>query len=443
MSMNSTLTVNSSAATTQVSKTTSKETTKKTDSSFKDEMDKVSTNEKNEVTENAETKAETKVETKETEKTKEPEKTDKAAETKPEAKTEQVSQKEETKDMKAAADNKATEKAENVKNKNEQNNTAQLDMQQMKAQQLNKQQLNAQQLNAQQLNAQQLNAQQLNAQQLNAQQNPFLNEKNKISEVQAKKTETTARTKKKSNQLDSLNPEDELAGQIAETIQNQQVDNNYNADSVKSDENTILNGNVIFNNALSSFDINNTELSNDIQQMISTSNIAQTTSAIKSMSTVGSMKLNSGKNISMTKSDADFFVNLTQNNNGDVSVQNMTAQAAEMTQKGANVKEVKQNVQVSQALLDALSESREKNQPLRIDFDRDVSVILRVSKEGTLAANFIPGDKAVEQYLKNNIETLKTTFNENDLPYSDLTYSNRGGQRQKENQRDRQQQQRQ
>ena len=94
-----------------------------------------------------------------------------------------------------------------------------------------------------------------------------------------------------------------------------------------------------------------------------------------------------------------------------------------------------------QALLDALSESRETNKPLRIDFDQNVSVVLRVNKEGTIAANFIPHDKAVEQYLRNNIETLKNTFNENDIPYSDLNYSNRGSKQQKEQQRNRQQQQ--
>lgn len=50
--------------------------------------------------------------------------------------------------------------------------------------------------------------------------------------------------------------------------------------------------------------------------------------------------------------------------------------------------------------MDKLSESMKTNQPFRIDFDKDVSVIIKVNKDGSLAANFIPGDKAVEQYLK-------------------------------------------
>ena len=66
------------------------------------------------------------------------------------------------------------------------------------------------------------------------------------------------------------------------------------------------------------------------------------------------------------------------------------------------------------------------------------SVILRVDKDGTLAARFIPGDKAVEQYLKSNIESLKASFKEQDLPYSDLSYSNSSKQQNKKR-RDKQQ----
>ena len=128
---------------------------------------------------------------------------------------------------------------------------------------------------------------------------------------------------------------------------------------------------------------------------------------------------------------------MTQKN--DVSVQNITAQAQNMLNQGGDAKEVKQNVQISETLLNAINIAKENNQPLRIDFDQNMSVIMRFGKDGAIAANFIPGDKAVEQYLRNNIESLKNTFRENDLPYSDLSYSNRGGRQQKENRRNREQ----
>ena len=64
------------------------------------------------------------------------------------------------------------------------------------------------------------------------------------------------------------------------------------------------------------------------------------------------------------------------------------------------------------------------NKPFRIDFDKNISVIIKVNKDGSLSANFIPGDKAVEQYLRNNISTLKQRFDEENLAYSELSYSN-------------------
>ena len=71
------------------------------------------------------------------------------------------------------------------------------------------------------------------------------------------------------------------------------------------------------------------------------------------------------------------------------------------------------------------------NQPFRIDFDKDVSVIIKVNKDGSIAANFIPGDKAVEQYLRNNISFLRQRFDEQNLSYSQLSYSNSRQQQQR------------
>ena len=163
----------------------------------------------------------------------------------------------------------------------------------------------------------------------------------------------------------------------------------------------------------------NSMLTSNIQQMIENS-VTVNNSALKNWSfEIGE---GSKSSLKMNESDADFFVNLTKNDN--VNVQSIAAQAQNMVNSGVDVKEVKQNVQVSQTLLNALSEARENNQPLRIDFDQNISVILRVGKDGAVSAQFIPGDKAVEQYLRNNIDALRTSFDEQDLPYSELSYSN-------------------
>lgn len=217
-----------------------------------------------------------------------------------------------------------------------------------------------------------------------------------------------------------------------------------NSEQQKKDENKDdfqnLTGAIDYSK-FAAMDLNNanTMLQNNIMEMVNTTsqisetNGLQSTGSIFAFGGVGDAK----NQISLTQDDAQFFINLTQEN--DVSAQNVTALAQNMITNGADIAEVTKNAKISQTLLNALSNARENNQPLRIDFDQNVSVILRIGQDGALSARFIPGDKAVEQYLRNNIESLKATFNENDLPYSDLSYSNSSKQ-QNEKRRNKQQQ---
>lgn len=259
----------------------------------------------------------------------------------------------------------------------------------------------------------------------------FKDEMDKVSSTEkSKKNEKTS--DKKNDKVDEVSQKDEKTTN---------TENNANQNQDKNDAQSPadqLNGMVDFSNfgSLSVSDANSM-LTNDIAQMLNINNTAVTGLAADMKVTASGMMNLDYSSISMTESDADFFINLTQKN--DVSVQNITAQAQNMLNQGVDAKEVKQNVQISETLLNAINIAKENNQPLRIDFDQNMSVIMRFGKDGTIAANFIPGDKAVEQYLRNNIESLKNTFRENDLPYSDLSYSNRGGKQQKENRRNREQ----
>ena len=251
----------------------------------------------------------------------------------------------------------------------------------------------------------------------------FKDEMDKVSSTEkSKKNEETS--DKKNDKVDDVSQKDEKTTN---------TENNANQNQDKNDAQSQaeqLNGMVDFSNfgSLSVSDANSM-LTNDIAQMLNINNTAVTGLAADMKVTASGMMNLDYSSISMTESDADFFINLTQKN--DVSVQNITAQAQNMLNQGVEAKEVKQNVQISETLLNAINIAKENNQPLRIDFDQNMSVIMRFGKDGAIAANFIPGDKAVEQYLRNNIESLKNTFRENDLPYSDLSYSNRGGKQQK------------
>lgn len=58
-----------------------------------------------------------------------------------------------------------------------------------------------------------------------------------------------------------------------------------------------------------------------------------------------------------------------------------------------------------------------------IDFDNNISVILKVNKEANCQQIFIPGDAAVgKHYLRNNISLLQQSFNDQGLSYEQLSY---------------------
>lgn len=149
-------------------------------------------------------------------------------------------------------------------------------------------------------------------------------------------------------------------------------------------------------------------LSMNIQNLLNTKDL---------MSTVTSATTIDYDVINMSDDDANFFANLVQNT--DMSMKDIATQVAESN----NVQTAK-SVQVSSVLMEKLADSLRTNRPFRIDFDKDVSVIIKVNKDGSLSANFIPGDKAVEQYLRNNISYLRQRFDEENLSYSELNYSN-------------------
>ena len=159
---------------------------------------------------------------------------------------------------------------------------------------------------------------------------------------------------------------------------------------------------------------------NNEGQSILTQNIQNLLNTKDLMNTVNSAVSFDYDVINMSDSDANFFADLVQNT--DMSMKSIASQID--SAMSSNSQNIQQNVKVSSVLMEKLSESMKTNQPFRIDFDKDVSVIIKVNKDGSLAANFIPGDKAVEQYLRNNISSLRQRFDEQNLPYSDLSYSN-------------------
>ena len=144
---------------------------------------------------------------------------------------------------------------------------------------------------------------------------------------------------------------------------------------------------------------------------------------IKSMYNYDSLKI--------SKEDAKFFADLVDNKqfamlqNGDKTSLIKFADEIGPTYK---------TQQTSKVLADLISKAYNEQKPVRIDFDNKVSVILKVDTKGKVSAEFIPGDKAVEMYLRNNISSLKQRFDDQNLPYNDIMYRQGGNGRNRERQ---------
>ncbi|MBO5947737.1 hypothetical protein J6Q66_02745 [bacterium] len=122
--------------------------------------------------------------------------------------------------------------------------------------------------------------------------------------------------------------------------------------------------------------------------------------------------------MTMDRDDAIFFANLTQNIPAQVSINNN-----EITLNVLNeVEEIQKPLNASKTLINIIENCYKTQQSARLDFDNNISVILKIDKAGKVSAEFIPSDKIAEQYLKNNIAFLKQTFDEENLPYTELSY---------------------
>lgn len=109
-------------------------------------------------------------------------------------------------------------------------------------------------------------------------------------------------------------------------------------------------------------------------------------------------------NIVMNEGDVDFFAKLVENGQ------------ANMTE--ATVKSSK----VSKTLADMLAKSMKDNQPVRIDFDNNISVIIKVGRDGKISADFLPSSQVAEAYLKENLPLLRQKFEDNNIEYDELNH---------------------
>ncbi len=177
-------------------------------------------------------------------------------------------------------------------------------------------------------------------------------------------------------------------------------------------------------------------LSLNIQQLLETQHKLSGTTQLFNLNVMTSVDLSKNvghsldfSSLVMSEDDAQFFIDIVKNNSE--GLQNVVQDVQQALEFGTE--KIQKSANISKTLLNALHNSVNTGQAVRIDFGNDIAVVLRVGKDGAIMANFIPGDKAVEEYLKNNISFLKQRFDEDDIPYSQLSYSQHQQRRQQNN----------
>ena len=115
--------------------------------------------------------------------------------------------------------------------------------------------------------------------------------------------------------------------------------------------------------------------------------------------------------IIMNQADVEVFAALVQN--GEVDLNSLLPKVSE------------KSVQISKTLADMLVKSMENNQPLRINFDNDISVIIRISRDGKITADFLPSSQIAEAYLRENLPLLRQRFDQNNIEYDSLNQRER------------------
>lgn len=111
-------------------------------------------------------------------------------------------------------------------------------------------------------------------------------------------------------------------------------------------------------------------------------------------------------NVIMNEADVEVFAALADK--GEIKLDNLAPEAAQ------------KSVHVSKTLADMLAKAKETQQPLRIDFDNGISVIIKISRDGKVSADFLPSTQIAEAYLKENLPLLKQRFDEKNLEYEEL-----------------------
>lgn len=157
-------------------------------------------------------------------------------------------------------------------------------------------------------------------------------------------------------------------------------------------------------------------------QLVNETKIVVSNEGVKKVDTKTNIKIEDivkYDSIIMNQADVEVFANIVEK--GEIDVKDLTT------------KGVEKSVQISKTLADLLAKAMKDNQPIRINFDNNISVIIRISREGKLTADFLPSSQVAEAYLKENLPLLRQRFDDNNIDYDSLNQRERKEQNRENN----------
>lgn len=172
------------------------------------------------------------------------------------------------------------------------------------------------------------------------------------------------------------------------------------------------------------------DFSNSINDENSTDNLISSISDFNAKDLKASYKYDC---MSIDRDDAKFFANAVKNGNCGfvVNGQVLTSHLASSAQE---VGTIYKSAEVSKALMNMIENAQSTQKPVRIDFGNDISAVIRVSTDGKISAQFLPTNEAAEDFLRSNIAYLQQAFDEQEIPYNDLSYKPKQQRQQNQNQ---------
>lgn len=118
----------------------------------------------------------------------------------------------------------------------------------------------------------------------------------------------------------------------------------------------------------------------------------------------------------ITEDDIKFFELIANNKNILINNNNTLL----ITEENGAIN--RQSLNFSKSLMNLIEYSYTSNKSIRIDFGKDLAVILKIDKQGMISAEFISSDKAMEYLLKTNIPHLREKLDSSGIKYKKIYY---------------------